>query len=125
MTSPPPSSFTVTVEAGAGTAHLRLAGDLDWESGDELLDVAVRCLDAHPGLRDLRLDCAGLAFCDSTGLSALLMVHRRTAVGRVGLHLDNPPPFLERMLATTGVRGLFLTGAPAGRHAEPPPAGRP
>ena len=123
MTSLPHSSFTVTVEAGAGTAHVRVAGDLDYETGDELVDHAARCIDAHPGLRDLHLDCARLRFCDSTGLSALLMVHRRATAAHVTLHLDAPPPFLDRMLTTTGVRGLFLPGSPPQR-AEQPPTGR-
>ncbi|SEO71915.1 STAS domain-containing protein [Actinacidiphila rubida] len=117
MTSLPHSSFSVTVEAGADTASLRLAGDLDYDTGDELVAHVSRCLAAHPDLRELRVDCAELRFCDSTGLSALLMIHRLTSAGNVRLRVDGPPPFLERMLTTTGVRGLFLP-ASASERAE-------
>ncbi|HEY3482218.1 MAG TPA: STAS domain-containing protein [Streptomyces sp.] len=109
-----PSSFTVTVEADTGTAHLRIAGELDFDAGDELISLTVRCLDAHPGLRDLHLDCAELRFCDSTGIAALLMVHRHATAHSTRLHLDNLPPFLERVLTTTGVRGLFRLGSAYG-----------
>jgi hypothetical protein len=51
------------------------------------------------------------------------MVHRRATVANLTPHLDAPPPFLDRMLTTTGVRGLFLPGSPPQR-AEQPPTGR-
>ncbi|MGY0070315.1 STAS domain-containing protein [Streptomyces sp. QTS137] len=107
MTPLPHRPLTLTVEAGQGTAHLRLAGDLDHDTSDGLVEQAEQCLTTHPGLRDLHLDCAGLRFCDSTGISVLLMIHRRTTARDVRLHLDGPPPFLERILDTTGVRQLF------------------
>lgn len=115
MTSLPPSTLSVAVEAGTASARLRVAGDLDYDTGDELIQHARGCLDAHPELHDLHLDFADLRFCDSTGLSALLMVHRTTTAANIRLHLDNPPDFLERILATTGVRRLFLPAPPSQR----------
>ncbi|WP_435971717.1 STAS domain-containing protein [Streptomyces sp. Qhu_M48] len=129
MTRLPQSPFTVTVEAGSGTAYLYLAGDLDHDTSDELAQHADRCLDAHPDLRDLRLDCTRLRFCDTMGISALLMIHRKTTARNIGLHLDNQPAFLDRILNTTGVRHLFssscafqkeeqaLSGNPSPPHA--------
>ncbi|MFJ9074669.1 STAS domain-containing protein [Streptomyces sp. NPDC102278] len=107
MNPPPPSSLSLTVEAGSGTARLHLAGDLDYDTSDELARGAEQSLDAHPHPTDLHLDCAGLQFCDSTGIATLLMIHRKTTTGAVRLHLDNAPPFLERMLHLTGIRHLF------------------
>lgn len=107
MTTLPHRRFTLTAEVGQGTAHLRLDGDLDYDTSDELAEWAARCLAGHHDLRELRIDCAGLRWCDSMGLSVLLMIHRRTTARNVRLNLDNPPPFLERTLNTTGVRQLF------------------
>ncbi|MER6388654.1 STAS domain-containing protein [Streptomyces sp. NPDC059382] len=107
MNPPPQTSFTLTVEAGPGTARLRLAGDLDYDTSEELVRCAEECLDADARLTDLHLDCAGLEFCDSMGIAILLMIHRKTRAGAVRLHLDNPPPFLERVLHITGIRHLF------------------
>lgn len=103
----PHSPFTVTVEAGPGTVRLHLVGDLDYETSDELARHADQCLALHPDLQDLRLDCTGLRFCDSTGISTLLMIHRKATARNVRLHLDSSPPFLERVLNTTGIRQLF------------------
>lgn len=107
MTALPHPSFTLTAEAGPGTAHLHLVGELDYETSDELLRHTDRCLAEQADLSDLHLDCAHLRFCDSMGLSTLLTIHRRTTARHIRLHLDNPPPFLERILNTTGVRQLF------------------
>ncbi|MGW0800134.1 STAS domain-containing protein [Streptomyces sp. NPDC002692] len=107
MTALPHPSFTLTVEAGPGTAHLHLVGELDYETSDELLQHTDRCLAGQPDLTDLHLDCTQLRFCDSMGLSTLLTIHRKTTARHIRLHLDNPPQFLERILNTTGVRQLF------------------
>ncbi|MER6440076.1 MULTISPECIES: STAS domain-containing protein [unclassified Streptomyces] len=107
MTALPHPSFTLTAEAGPGTAHLHLVGELDYETSDELLQHTDRCLAGQPDLTDLHLDCTELRFCDSMGLSTLLTIHRKTTARHIRLHLDNPPPFLERILNTTGVRQLF------------------
>ncbi|MEU1534150.1 STAS domain-containing protein [Streptomyces fagopyri] len=107
MTPLPHSSFTLTVEAGPGTAHFTLTGELDYDTCDQLLQRTDAFLTAHPELRDLRLDCTELRFCDSMGISTLLMIHRKTTEQNIRLHLDSPPPFLERILNTTGIRQLF------------------
>ncbi|WP_328535258.1 STAS domain-containing protein [Streptomyces sp. NBC_00344] len=109
MTSLPRPPFTVTVEAGPGTAHLRLEGDLDYDTSGELVQRTDRCLAEHPDLRQLHLDCAELRLCDSMGVSTFLMIHRLATAREVRLHLDNPPPFLERILGITGIRTLFTT----------------
>jgi anti-anti-sigma factor len=104
-------SFTLTVDAGRGTAHLHLVGDLDHGTGDELTRKTDACLLAHPHLRELHLDCAQLRFCDSMGISALLTLHRRAHARKISLHVDSPPPFLDRLLDLTGIRHLFVHAA--------------
>lgn len=91
------------------TARVALAGDLDYDTGDNLLTDVTNVVAAHPDLRELHVDCAEVGFCDSHGLSVLLMAHR--AVGHAGarLFLDERPPSLTRLLALTGILG-YLTG---------------
>ncbi|WP_406390381.1 STAS domain-containing protein [Streptomyces sp. NBC_00887] len=113
MTAQPSRPFTLIVEAGTGTARLHLVGDLDYDTSGELTRQADACLTEFPDLRELHLDCAGLRLCDSMGVSALLMVHRRTSARNVALHLHNPPPFLERVLDLTGIRKLFVQAPPS------------
>ncbi|MFE3598365.1 STAS domain-containing protein [Streptomyces sp. NPDC059142] len=120
MTDQPSPSFSLTVEAGQGIAHLRLAGVLDYDTSDELTRQATACLAEHPRLRELHLDCARLRLCDSMGISTLLMLHRSTGARNTSLHLDNPPPFLERVLDITGIRHLFSQDSSPRQDAQAP-----
>ncbi|WP_069174514.1 STAS domain-containing protein [Streptomyces griseus] len=119
MTDFPSSPFTLTAEAGPQTVRLRLAGDLDYDTSERLVERAVGCLAADPGPRELLLDCSRLRLCDSMGISALLMVHRATSSRGVGLRLESPPDFLRRILEITGIRELFGSDA-TGRQSEHP-----
>ncbi|MFH9725498.1 STAS domain-containing protein [Streptomyces sp. NPDC017254] len=85
-----------------GVLYAELAGDLAWDSANELLDAARAHLDPASGLSAVRLDCARMTLCDSMGLSALLALHRHAAAMGVLLHLDRRPPFLDRLLQLTG-----------------------
>ncbi|OKK17208.1 hypothetical protein AMK16_20115 [Streptomyces sp. CB00455] len=102
MTTFPSSPLLLLTSAARGAVRIELRGDLDHHCADRLLDAATRALAEHAGLLDLHLDCAGLAAVDSSGLSALLMIRRRTDEAGVRLHLDEPPVMLTRMLTVTG-----------------------
>lgn len=91
------------------SARMRLAGDLDYESVDELVTSASRLLAQHVDLTDLHLDFRELTFLDSAALSGLLLIHRRTSHSGVELHLDHRPPFLDRVLQVTGLFGHFVS----------------
>ncbi|TRV80821.1 STAS domain-containing protein [Streptomyces sp. 130] len=108
MSVPP---LRLTVETGEKTTWLRLAGVLDHDTSEEFGARATACLDAGPGPAELRLDCAKLRLCDSMGLAALLMIHRRTSARGITLVLDDPPASMERMLRITGTRHLFAPRA--------------
>lgn len=91
------------------SACVRLTGDLDYESVDELVTNASRLLAQHVDLAELHLDFSELAFLDSAALSGLLLIHRRTSDSGVELFLDHRPPFLDRVLQVTGLFGHFVT----------------
>ncbi|MET9593513.1 STAS domain-containing protein [Streptomyces sp. NPDC006516] len=126
LTSPP---FSLTTEAVPGAVRLRLAGDLDHDTSEQLVERARACLAADPGVRDLVLDCAQLRLCDSMGVSSLLMIHRATTSRGVGLHLVDQPAFLRRILEITGIRQIFGPRGPgrlAGQaHVEDGPPSAP
>ncbi|MFD4539661.1 STAS domain-containing protein [Streptomyces bauhiniae] len=128
MTLHQPAGFSVTVEAAEPrTIRLTLQGVLDFESGDEFLDVVGSTLDAHavehgPVLRELHMNCAGLRLLDSTGLSALLTLRRRTHPAGITLHLRHRPVQLIRMLALTGT-AEYLTARADGTAETVGPGG--
>ncbi|MDY6999367.1 MAG: STAS domain-containing protein [Actinomycetota bacterium] len=111
-------TLNLTVDTTTHSATVRLAGDLDFTTTGEFVTAIHRLLDEHPGLRRLHLDCAGLSFCDSAGLSGLLLVHRRTCADGLELHLDHRPAQLDRVLDVTGV--LEHLTCPAADADEPP-----
>ncbi|BDH05448.1 STAS domain-containing protein [Streptomyces seoulensis] len=117
MTLHQPVDFSVITEAADPHAiRLTLRGVLDYESGDEFLRFVGAALDAHtqrhgPVLRELHLNCAGLILLDSSGLSALLTLRRRTHPAGVTLRLRHEPLQLVRMLALTGTADYLTARA--------------
>ncbi|MCK2216490.1 STAS domain-containing protein [Actinomadura sp. ATCC 31491] len=101
-----------------GALRVAVDGDLDFTTAEDLLTTAVAALDGGR-LTDLHLDCGGLRICDSSGLAALLMIHRHATAAGTRLHLERRPPVLERMLHVSGTYE-HLTGAPAAasRHSS-------
>ena len=97
-------------QAGAGL--LLLAGELDYGSGDVLLSAVAQWLEATAEVRELRIDCAALRFCDSWGLSVFLTIHREVTSRGARLSLENRNDSLNRLLARTNTLN-HLTG-PAG-----------
>ncbi len=80
---------------------LALHGDLDTDTARTLHDALDRLL-AHPAPR-IVVDLAGLAFCDSTGLSAFV-TGRDHAVQHGGwLRLAAPTVPLRQLLETVGL----------------------
>jgi ABC-type transporter Mla MlaB component len=105
-------------------ARLRLRGELDYDSAEELIGAVDRLLGAgEPGgamgesvggigrVAELRLDCAELTGCDSSGLAALLQVHRATTAYGARLRLEHRPAALERLLTVTGTHDHLTGGA--------------
>ncbi|PKW05161.1 anti-anti-sigma factor [Streptomyces sp. 1222.5] len=115
MSNLPSTEFTATVHCAPPVLTVRLTGDLDYDTSDELLDAVTTQLTHDLALRDVHLDFGELTAIDSSGLSALLMIHRRTSTTGATLHLDCRPGFLDRMLHITNVLDHLTTPA-----ANPP-----
>lgn len=105
MTFPTPLTCAWSVDGRTG--RLTVSGDLDYYTADTLLEEATAHLIADRDLRELLLDCADLGFCDSHGLSVLVMTQRRAAASRVPLRLVRTPHSLARLLELTGLAELF------------------
>ncbi|MGW3355455.1 STAS domain-containing protein [Streptomyces bungoensis] len=116
MTTLPPPEFTLDFVRDPGTLTVRLRGELDYDTSDDLLDAVLEQLTAGQAPRDVRLDFGDLTWIDSTGLSTLLMIHRRASTLGATLHLENRPAVLERMLLMTNVLD-HLTAPAAGEGA--------
>jgi anti-anti-sigma factor len=128
MTTSRTPSLTLTVETGPSAVVVRVDGDLDYESYDELVNAVGRRLAEWPagegtGRPELHLNFGRLGDVDSMGLSALLMIRRLTDTAGVGLRLDERPPTLQRLLEVTGTLEHLTAPREQGRTGEGPGAG--
>lgn len=112
MMPPHPLACTWTMPQSR-VACLTVTGELDYDSQPLLVSTAREMLAAQPDCRTVRIDCGGLAFCDSSGLAALLMVDRLVRSAGASLRLDNRSAGLDRLLTRTNLLAHF-TAADAG-----------
>ncbi len=103
----------ITRQDGAdGVVCLTLSGELDLATVEVLHEQVDRVL-AEVVPDRLVLDAAGLTFCDSTGIGALLQARRQSEALGVAFQLRGPRGITRTSLAVTGVLEL-LTGVGPG-----------
>ncbi|OKI61287.1 STAS domain-containing protein [Micromonospora sp. CB01531] len=86
----PPELLTIEVDRlDPARARLRLTGDLDFDTAAEPVAAAADL--RRDGIRELLIDFGGVGLCDSSGLSALVVIHR-TGLGEV---LAAPPTMTD------------------------------
>jgi anti-sigma B factor antagonist len=93
-----------TIVDGNGTALLALTGALDIATTDSLERMV---LDALEGCDGVLLDLAGVTVCDSTGLGALVRLHRRAQAAGQALKLTHPRAHVADLLAMTGINKVI------------------
>ncbi len=81
------------------------AGELDAASADQAYGYVRDTINAHGG--DVRLDVAGLSFCDARGLGALARMSRHAGQAGSSLHLVAPPPLLMKIIRITGLDDML------------------
>jgi anti-anti-sigma factor len=98
VAAPDPPSLRITAEADGPTTVLRLAGELDLATADQLRERVAALVGGGTGLRHLVVDLGGLEFLDVTGLGALLEARRKLLRTGASLCLRRPRPMVIRML---------------------------
>jgi anti-sigma B factor antagonist len=86
-------------------AVLHLRGDLDVESAPTLLDAALPVLDTGD---ELVLELSALTFLDSSGLAALVRLHKRLVDKGAALVLRAVPANARRILEITSLDNVFV-----------------
>ena len=103
MLSEPPG-LHIEVLTDAGQAVLRSCGELDADTASLLTTDAGAMVLRGP--RHLVLDCAGVTFCDSFGLRAMLLLWDRVQPDG-SVTIDRPSATLVRILEITGLIERF------------------
>jgi len=83
-------------------ARLAVGGDLDIATADQLVVAAEERL-AISGNAELTLDLAGVRFCDSAGINALVRVRRLCDERGGRLQVVNPQLAVRRVLEFAGL----------------------
>ena len=97
--------LTVAETRTADEAVLVLTGEIDIATAGNLREAAERTI-ASPAAR-LVLDFAGVTFCDSQGLCALIALNRDVKAAGSRLIFINVGEFMGRLLDITGLRAAF------------------
>ncbi|GAA4958879.1 STAS domain-containing protein [Actinoplanes utahensis] len=99
-------SLTVTTRAvGERVAVLTVSGEIDRASREVLATAAADVLEQ--GRHRLVLDLTGLEFCDSSGLSLFVELHRRTLALAGGLRLGGARPLVATVILATSLDRLL------------------
>ncbi|MFD7031646.1 STAS domain-containing protein [Streptomyces sp. NPDC059917] len=98
--------FSVEATHVEGAVVLTLSGELDHDTAGPLRAALEAALSGDGGSR-LLIDCAGLGFCDSTGLNALLRARLAARETGARLELAGLRQPVARMFRTTGADGVF------------------
>jgi len=105
--TPPGGSdrFSVELRTQDGVAVLTVHGELDQDTALPLRTLLDQALDA--GAHRVVVDCADLAFCDSTGLNVLLGARLRAETGHGVIELAGLRTAVARMFDITGASTVF------------------
>ncbi|GGV07484.1 anti-sigma factor antagonist [Streptomyces litmocidini] len=94
----------VTRDAATGPV-LELLGELDYATAPELRDV-LATVTLRPGQR-LVMDLAGMEFCDSSGLTALIIARNHAHAARADIALAAVPARTLRLMNIAGLDQIF------------------
>ena len=99
------AQLTVEEKRTDDEAVLILNGEIDIATAGDLRDAARRTIATRPAR--LVLDFAGVTFCDSQGLSALIALNKDVRATDGRLTFINVGDFMGRLLDVTGLRAAF------------------
>ncbi|MFJ7151515.1 STAS domain-containing protein [Streptomyces sp. NPDC100445] len=99
------SPLKITIRDAATGPVLEISGDLDYGSATELRDL-FPTLDLRPGRR-LVLELAGMTFCDSSGITALIAAHNHALAAGADMALAAVPAHTMRILRIVGLDQVF------------------
>jgi len=93
--------WQLTLDQQPDRTVVRVTGDLDLETAPELLSRTDGILAAGPGA--VVVDLSGLAFIDSSGLSALIRMNQRMVGSGRPFEIISPPRAVAKAFEITGL----------------------
>lgn len=96
------SALQITVDEHDDTAVIVLDGEIDIATENDFRDAVTSALEQRPG-GCVVLDCAGLAFIDSSGLRVLVQSYKAAQEHRCQLRIAAPPERVAKILRVTAI----------------------
>ncbi|WP_042366389.1 STAS domain-containing protein [Streptacidiphilus neutrinimicus] len=103
-----PQRLTIDVTEHPGGTVVHVLGELDHDTTEELQEALGQVLERRGG-GHLVIDCAAIAFCDSSGLNTLLRTRHRAHEQQRPLTLAAPSRAMLRLLQITGADAALDT----------------
>ncbi|MET9695191.1 STAS domain-containing protein [Streptomyces sp. NPDC006514] len=103
------SALTITARDATTGPVLEIAGDLDYDHAPRLRQ-AVTALSLEPGQR-LVLDLSRIRFCDSSGITALIVARNHAVAAQAEIALAAVPDNTIRILRIVGLDRVFTIHA--------------
>jgi anti-sigma B factor antagonist len=98
------AAFDIAIKAtGPEELEVRLSGELDLVSRSGVVEQTTKAVGDVPALELLVVELAGVTFCDSSGLGALLDISRLVTDQGAVMVLRDVPPAVSRLLDLAGV----------------------
>ncbi|OEJ35087.1 STAS domain-containing protein [Streptomyces subrutilus] len=98
-------TLTITIRDATNGPVLELAGDLDYDQAPRLRQ-ALETLTPKPGQR-LVMDLSGVGFCDSSGITVLIVARNLAVAARADIALAGVPDNTLRTLRIVGLDQVF------------------
>lgn len=95
----------------SNSVTVHVSGELDMHTAPSLRGALSELINSHPGT-SVALDVESLTFADSSGLSALIAIHKQTNASGGRLLLHRPDARLRRMLSITGLDNVLAVQEP-------------
>ncbi|MFF8293174.1 STAS domain-containing protein [Streptomyces sp. NPDC016309] len=108
--------LTVTARDTDAGPVLEVAGELDYDTAPRLRE-AVESLSLEPGRR-LVLDLGRMDFCDSSGITALIVAHHHANAAGARLSLVAVPARTLRTLRIAGLDQVFTISPGPGQDRK-------
>jgi anti-anti-sigma factor len=112
----------LTIQDHGDRATIQVAGEVDLATSPQLQAVLVDLVDR--GFHQLIVDLGQVTFLDCAGIGMLIDTRRRVLAHGGSLKLVRPRPFVQRVLALTGMTTVFPIDPSHGEAPTPtwPPA---